>query len=98
LMNEKIANESALMEEIASVAGLFEISIRQPFLSRKFIDYAKAIPMDQKIKMPDDRIRKHILRQTALAIGVPEASALRPKKALQYGSSIHKYFMKIRRA
>lgn len=98
LMNEKIANESALMEEIASVAGLFEIAIRQPFLSRKFIDYAKAIPVDQKIKMPDDMLRKHILRQTALAIGVPEASALRPKKALQYGSSIHKYFMKIRRA
>jgi asparagine synthase (glutamine-hydrolysing) len=39
-------------------------------------------------------IRKHILRRTALALGVPEESAMKPKKALQYGSSIHKYFKK----
>ena len=43
----------------------------------------------------DDMIRKHILRRIALALGVPEESAMKPKKALQYGSSIHKYFKKI---
>ena len=94
LMDEKLANESALMTEIACVAGRFGIAIRQPFLSREFIEFAKAIPLAQKIKGPDDMIRKHILRQTAIAIGVPKDSALKPKKALQYGSSIHKYFKK----
>jgi asparagine synthase (glutamine-hydrolysing) len=38
--------------------------------------------------------RKHILRQVALSVGVPEESAMKPKKALQYGSLIHKYFKK----
>lgn len=94
LMDEKIANESALMTEIACVAGQFGIAVRLPFLSREFIKFAKAIPLDQKIKGPDDMTRKHILRQTAIAIGVPKDSALKPKKALQYGSSIHKYFKK----
>jgi asparagine synthase (glutamine-hydrolysing) len=42
-------------------------------------------------------IRKHILREVALALGVPEESAMKPKKALQYGSSIHKYLRKIER-
>jgi asparagine synthase (glutamine-hydrolysing) len=95
LMDEKIANEFTLMSEIAIVAGQFGVSVRQPFLSGKFIKYAKTIPIDQKIKGPDDMTRKHILRQAALSIGVPEESAMKPKKALQYGSSIHKYFKKI---
>jgi asparagine synthase (glutamine-hydrolysing) len=94
LMDDKLANEFTLMAEIATVAGQFGVAVRQPFLSSKFIEFAKAIPVDQKIKGPDDMTRKHILRQAALSIGVPEESALKPKKALQYGSSIHKYFKK----
>jgi hypothetical protein len=33
---------------------------------------------------------KYILRQADIAIGGPEESAMKTKKALQYGSSIHK--------
>jgi asparagine synthase (glutamine-hydrolysing) len=94
LMGEKIANEFALMAEIAAVAGQFGVAVRQPFLSSEFIEFAKTIPVDEKIKGPDDMTRKHVLRQAALSIGVPEESAMKPKKALQYGSSIHKYFKK----
>jgi asparagine synthase (glutamine-hydrolysing) len=93
-MSEKIANEFALMSEIANVASQLEVHIRQPFLSTRFINFANTIPLDQKIKSPDDMTRKHILRQVALSIGVPEESAMKPKKALQYGSLIHKYFKK----
>jgi asparagine synthase (glutamine-hydrolysing) len=70
------------------------VAVRQPFLPRKFIEFAKTIPIDQKIKGPDDMTRKHVLRHVALSIGVPEESAMKPKKALQYGSSIHKFFKK----
>ncbi len=94
LMDEKIANEFTLMDEIAIVADQFGVAVRQPFLSTKFIDFAKTVPIDQKIKGPDDMMRKHVLRQIALSIGVPEESAMKPKKALQYGSLIHKYFKK----
>jgi asparagine synthase (glutamine-hydrolysing) len=94
LMGEKIANEFTLMAEIAAVAGQFGVTVKQPFLSREFIEFAKTIPVNEKIKGPDDMTRKHVLRQAALSIGVPEESAMKPKKALQYGSSIHKYFKK----
>jgi asparagine synthase (glutamine-hydrolysing) len=94
LLDEKIANEFTLVAEIAAVAGQLGVAVRQPFLSEKFIEFAKTIPVDKKIKGPDDMTRKHILRQTALSIGVPEESAMKPKKALQYGSLIHKYFKK----
>jgi asparagine synthase (glutamine-hydrolysing) len=94
-MDEKIANEFALMGEISTVASQLEVQIRQPYLSTKFINFSKMIPLDQKIKGPDDMTRKHILRQVALSIGVPVESARQPKKALQYGSLIHKYLKKI---
>lgn len=95
LMDEKIANEFALMTEIAKVAAQFGVSVRQPFLSHKFVEFAKRIPVDQKIKGPHDMTRKHILRQVARSIGVPAESAMKPKKALQYGSLIHKHFKKM---
>jgi asparagine synthase (glutamine-hydrolysing) len=95
LMEDSLANEFALIGEIKIVTAQLGVQVRQPFLSPKFIQFAKTIPIDQKIKGPNDMIRKHILRRTALAVGVPEESAMKPKKALQYGSSIHKYFKKI---
>lgn len=95
-MEEKISNELVLVQEIAQVAQELDVEVRQPFLSLAFIDFAKTIPLGQKIKGADDMMRKHILRQVALSIGVPEESAVKPKKALQYGSSIHKNFKKRR--
>jgi asparagine synthase (glutamine-hydrolysing) len=97
LMEVSLVNEFALIEEIKTVAAQLGIQVQQPFLSSKFIQFAKAVPINQKIKGPDDMIRKHILRQTALELGVPKESAMKPKKALQYGSSIHKYFKKVDR-
>ena len=94
LMEVSLANEFALIEEIKTVSAQFRIQIQQPFLSSKFVQFAKTIPIDQKIKGSDDMIRKHILREAAIALGVPEESAMKPKKALQYGSSIHKYLKK----
>ncbi|NWG38110.1 asparagine synthase C-terminal domain-containing protein [Nitrososphaera sp.] len=96
LMEEKISNELVLVQEISQIAKEFGVEVRQPFLSPAFIEFAKTIPVGQKIKGADDMMRKHILRQAALAADVPEESAMKPKKALQYGSSIHKNFKKRR--
>ena len=94
LMDEKLANEFVLVEEISTIASKVSITVKQPFLSTKFITFAKTIPVDEKIKGPNDMMRKHALREIALLIGVPKESAMAPKKALQYGSLIDKYFKK----
>ena len=94
LMHRKILNELQLIDEIAIVASHYGVTIATPFLSAKFIEFAKAIPIDEKIKNEDDMLRKHIIRRLALDTSVPEEAAMKPKKALQYGSSIHKYFVK----
>ncbi len=92
LMEAKLENERALVQEISQVASEFLVEVRQPFLSDRFTEFAKKIPVSQKIKGPDDMVRKHVLREAALLIGVPEESATKPKKALQYGSQIHKHY------
>ena len=76
--------------EINNVATVFGIKYECPFLYDDFIDFAMQIPLNYKIKGSDDNVRKHVLREVALSIGVPSQAALRPKKAFQYSSGIHK--------
>ena len=94
LMNKKIENELKMMKAVNTVSSEFNVKIIQPFLNQDFINYAKKIPVSEKIKDQDDLIRKHIIRKLALEIGIPEESANKRKKALQYGSQIHKTLTK----
>ncbi len=92
VMYEKIKNELHLMSEVNEVTSEWGVKVKQPFLSERFISFAMRLPIENKIKNCNDLIRKHILREVALSIGVPLEAATRPKKALQYGSLIHKNF------
>jgi len=97
LMKEKLDNEIRMMYAVNQVTSEFGVQIVQPFLSEKFIEFAKTVPLEHKIKDKDDLMRKHIVRKLALSIGVPEESALKQKKAMQYGSLIHKNFLKVKK-
>ena len=97
LMKEKLDNETRMMKAVNQVTLEFGVQIVQPFLSEKFIEFAKTIPLEHKIKDKDDLMRKHIIRKLALSIGVPEESTLKQKKAMQYGSLIHKNFLKVKK-
>jgi asparagine synthase (glutamine-hydrolysing) len=97
LMKEKLDNEIRMMKEVNHITSEFGVQIVQPFLSEKFVEFAKTIPLEYKIKDKDDLVRKHIVRKLALSIGVPEESALKQKKAMQYGSLIHKNFLKVKK-
>ncbi|MBI5147146.1 MAG: asparagine synthase [Thaumarchaeota archaeon] len=96
LMNSKLENELSMMKAVNLVSSEFSVKILQPLLSNDFINYAKTVPISEKISSPDDLQRKHIIRKLASKIGVPEISANKRKKALQYGSLIHKTLMKSR--
>lgn len=96
LMDSKLENEIRMMNAINHVCSEFKVRIIQPFLSDNFITFAKSISISHKIKNAEDLLRKHIIREIALKIGVPEISANKRKKALQYGSLIHKALIKSR--
>jgi len=96
LMNLKLENELKMMKAVNDVTTEFDVQTVQPLLSEKFIKYAKTIPVSEKIIGKDDLLRKHIIRKLASEIGVPDISVNKRKKALQYGSLIHKELLKSR--
>jgi len=97
IMNEKLDNEIRMMKAVNQITSEFSVQIAQPFLLEKFVEFSKTIPLEYKIKDKNDLARKHIIRKLALSIGVPEESALKQKKAMQYGSLIHKNFLKVKK-
>ncbi|MCV0401269.1 MAG: asparagine synthase C-terminal domain-containing protein [Nitrosopumilus sp.] len=96
VMLTKLDNELKMMKAVNLVASEFGVKILQPLLSPKFIEYAKTVPMSEKIHDSEDLYRKHIIRKLAREVGVPELSCTKRKKALQYGSKIHKALLKTR--
>jgi len=97
MMDEKLKNEVDMMIAINQVTAEFDVRMIQPFLSPSFVDYSKKIPVSEKIYSPDDMQRKHPIRELAMDYGVPEVAAQKQKKALQYGSQIHKSLLKSRK-
>ena len=97
MMDEKLKNEGEMMIAINQVTAEFDVKMVQPFLSSSFVDYSKKIPVSEKIHGPDDMQRKHPIRELAMDYGVPEIAAKKQKKALQYGSQIHKSLLKSRK-
>ena len=97
MMNDKLKNEEEMMTAINAVTAEFGVTMIQPFLLPNFIDYAKKIPVSEKIHGSDDMKRKHPIRELAMDYGIPEVAAQKQKKALQYGSQIHKSLLKSRK-
>jgi len=97
MMNDKLKNEKEMMVAINAVTAEFGVTMIQPFLLPNFIEYAKKIPVSEKIHGPDDMQRKHPIRELAMNYGIPEVAAKKQKKALQYGSRIHKSLLKSRK-
>lgn len=96
LMDSKLENELQMMNAVNMISSEFGVKIIQPLLSLDFIRYAKTISLDQKILDSEDLMRKHAIRKLAQDIGVPEISYSKRKKALQYGTKIHRMLLKTR--
>jgi len=73
------------------IASMFNIKNIEPFLEKDFVQFALSVPQNLKIKNPGDRLRKHIIREVAVKIGLPNEVAMKQKKAMQYGSGIHAF-------
>lgn len=97
-MRAKVDNELNMMKAINSAVSEFGVRFIQPLLSDEFIEYSMAVPLYEKIAGPDDQYRKHIVRRAARAAGVPSISYAKKKKAMQYGSLIHKKFLKAKKS
>jgi asparagine synthase (glutamine-hydrolysing) len=67
---------------IAAAAGR---QVEAPYLASEFVQAAQAIPLPERLAGPSP---KQALRNYARRRGLPDSIALRPKRALQYGTGI----------
>ena len=70
------------------------VELRVPYLDNAVVDLGLNIPMKYKLGNDPDDLRKCILRKLAADLNVPREAVLRPKKAAQYGSGIHRLLVK----
>src|SRR3970282_1871317 len=70
VMNGKLENEITMMKVVNQVTSEFNVKIVQPLLSSNFIEFAKTIPLSEKIHDSDDLLRKHIIRKLASSVRV----------------------------
>jgi len=77
---------------ISRICRLFDIEARFPFYNNKLAEHVFNIPIE--IRMEDYELKKGVLREAASFLGVPQIAIKRKKRALQYGSGIHKILLK----
>ncbi len=94
-MNDIIEIAKNDKKQVQKISSMFGIVYDTPLLEKEIIEFAKTIPLSMKIENQDDNVRKHIIRKIAIDIGLPEKIAMRPKKAFQYSSGIHKTVRKL---
>ncbi|MDI6707479.1 MAG: asparagine synthase C-terminal domain-containing protein [Candidatus Thermoplasmatota archaeon] len=80
------------MPSAQKIASYFNKELKAPFLELEIIELGLKIPVEYKIK---DGTRKHVLRESARVLGLPEEIVVREKKAAQYGSGIMKVMKKL---
>jgi asparagine synthase (glutamine-hydrolysing) len=79
------------------ICNFHNVELRIPFVTHRIVNFAINLPVELKIKLPDDGLRKLVLRRTAENLGLPRFIVERPKKAIQYATGINKVLGKLAR-
>jgi asparagine synthase (glutamine-hydrolysing) len=77
---------------ISKVCRKFGVEARYPFYNPELAELMFSVPLEDRVA--DRTLRKGLLREAAKMLGTPKLALQRPKKAMQYGSGIHKIIMK----
>lgn len=77
------------------LCNFHNVELRLPFATYQIAQFAAELPLEMKIKLPDDGMRKLVLRQVARNLGLPQAIVEKPKKAIQYTSGVSKTLKKL---
>jgi asparagine synthase (glutamine-hydrolysing) len=79
----------AWVKKVCRCAGT---DARFPYYSKELARMMFAVPLEDR--MDDRMMKKGILREAAKVLGAPELVIRRKKRAMQYGSGIHKMLMR----
>jgi len=70
---------------------------RLPFATHRIAKFAMSLPLELKIAYSNTSLRKLVLRQLAMDIGLPKSIVYRPKRAIQYSTGVTKTLQRLAR-
>ena len=73
------------------------VELRTPFANLDVIDFSFRIPLEFKVRIGNDQVRKWVLRTVALKAGLPEEMVWRRKKAIQHGTGVENAIRRLAR-
>jgi asparagine synthase (glutamine-hydrolysing) len=77
------------------VCSYHKVELRLPFVDAEVVRFALSLPLKLKIESAQDNLRKRILRQVAINLGIPASVADKPKKAVQFATGVDKALKKL---
>jgi asparagine synthase (glutamine-hydrolysing) len=77
------------------VSSPHRIRMRHPFAEWELTNLALSLPIEANLRMENDPLRKRVLRESAMFANMPRSIIEAPKRAVQYGSGIHKALTEI---
>jgi asparagine synthase (glutamine-hydrolysing) len=77
------------LERDLKITSYHNVELRLPFAAYDVAEFALSLPIECKIELKADTLRKLVLRKLARNIGIPASIADKPKKAVQYSSGVN---------
>lgn len=77
---------------VKKICRYFDLDARFPLYNKELAELMFSVPIEER--MDDRELKKSSLREAGKIIGAPETVLKRKKKAMQYGSGIHKMLMR----
>jgi asparagine synthase (glutamine-hydrolysing) len=97
LFNDIIKMHETNFERDFKICNFHNVELRLPFATYQIAKFATDIPVELKIEMKDNGLRKLVLRQVAENLGLPQSIAKKPKRAIQYATGVNKTLKKLAR-
>lgn len=72
-----------------------KVELRFPYADWDVVNFSLSLPLALRLSSPQDELRKRILRNVGVRLGLPKEIVQQPKKAIQYSTGVEKAIRKI---
>ncbi|MGQ9506330.1 MAG: asparagine synthetase B family protein [Candidatus Bathycorpusculaceae bacterium] len=95
IVNDIIKMHEDNLERDFKICNFHNVELRLPFATYPMAEFALSLPVDLKIKLVDEGMRKVVLRRLGEKIGLSKWITERQKRAIQYATGVSKILKKL---
>jgi asparagine synthase (glutamine-hydrolysing) len=95
ILNDILRMHGTNFERDFKICDSHNVELRLPFATYQIAKFATDLPVELKIGLSDDDLRKLVLRRVAENLGLPQFIAKKPKRAIQYATGINNTLRKL---